>query len=96
MHKLTVHCNKCGSTYRVERQLPVTIIPNLPHYCMLCGSHACTAIHNADEDYWELLADTYNMPPKLIREIYAVWDWREYPKFSDFVASLEETKPEAV
>lgn len=43
-----------------------------------------------DQDYWEILGESYGYPADLIKQVYDSWDPREHRNFGDFVAELKE------
>ncbi len=47
-------------------------------------------------DYWKALAENYDLPCELLREMYEIWDKEDADSFSDFVESLKEDAKESV
>jgi hypothetical protein len=96
---LTFSCsnNRCNARLRIGRRLdkPVLAIGALK-YCALCGSPGM-AMHDVDENIWELLAEKYEMKPHGVELLYNMWPRHEYSKFADFVDHVKsKLKKEAV
>lgn len=86
-------CEGCGSRFRIERLEPQTKI-GVPPFCPQCGNQ-CARTFDAERDQWYTLAQAYGYEASeaganLIRQVYSLWDGREYRSFRQFVEAMRQ------
>jgi peptide subunit release factor 1 (eRF1) len=88
-YRQTIKCLSCDTIVRVYRVVsaPTTQIGTL-QYCPVCASEA-KVLKDDDLDYWEILAENYDMPIEIIKQLYEMWDSKVHPRFGDFVKDFE-------
>jgi hypothetical protein len=86
----------CLLRIRLERVIdkPIISIQKLG-FCPGCGGKALQ-LDELNEDYWEQLAKSYELPVFLLRQLYDNWDHNEYPNFRDFVNAMKQESGIAV
>lgn len=86
---LTVHCNTCHSTYRFHVAEP-HVSNFAPRYCTYCGAETLHMTQDHDQDYIEVIASAYNLPPKVITVMLTMFGQQAaYSHFADFVAAIK-------
>lgn len=105
--RYTLHCRDCGMTVRIEKigievfgqkrtllteqdDELMTIRTPFAH-CPSCGSMRVMCDFDAQTDYWELLAQSFNMPKPLVKLLHDGWlrDGAEQT-FKQFVKEIRD------
>lgn len=59
-----------------------------PSFCPMCGSKNIQIIDKPIDDYWESMGETMGVPGAIVRELYELWDIKEYANFREFVKAM--------
>lgn len=71
-YTVTLRCNKCQSQFRIHNVGPV-LTNGIYKYCINCGNDGVYVSQDSDKDYWETLAENYDMSTESIKEFYDLW-----------------------
>lgn len=86
----TLECvdrKNCGMRLRVARVLYGPSPVGALKFCALCGGPA-TAVNDEKATYVESIAQSYGLPPEVMKLLLDEWDSHEFAKFSDFVKEM--------
>lgn len=86
---VTVKCNNCDSTFRVYCIGPI-MQTHKYKCCVCCGSNRIYVFIDTEQDYWEILAKSYNMTPEAIKVMYELWEPSDSTK--TFAQHVKETR----
>lgn len=93
--RMTIDCGDCNTMTRVYRVEPATQIGSFK-CCPVCTSTNVKVYQSAATDHWESLARGYSVSVEVIKQVYDIWNPREYQRFGDFFAVLmAEAKADA-
>lgn len=82
---VTMRCVTCDSRFRVYTLVPYTS-NGIYKYCPNCGSERVGIMQDTEADYWETLAESYQVTPDAIKLFYNLWIQDKSSKtFGDFV-----------
>lgn len=65
-----------------------SIIIQAPQYCPICGHDRVGVTLDSEQDFWEAMAQTYNMKIKLLQLLYDMWleeQPRKHYRFGDYI-----------
>jgi len=79
-----VWCKTCLTLAKVIPIEPILSTGKL-QYCPYCGMGAEVV---DQPKIWGFLAERFNLPEALIREIFAAWSCSDVPNFEDYVRQI--------
>lgn len=85
-HLFTLLCTDrdCLVRTTIGRYQRYKIVEKDYGYCPMCGASAKIIEYNTDS-YWNILGKRYGMRGDLVKQLYGVWDTKEFPRFADFI-----------
>lgn len=88
--KRTLSCKSCFSIHRVERLLPYVRQQTFSH-CPSCGSSRVIVKEDSKMNYWDTMAESVGLPTYIVRELFNLWDTKEYESFADFIREAKRS-----
>lgn len=86
-HLKTIQCVDVGcltaTKVSVYEDRPTTIVDY--RYCPKCGGDATIEDYYTQEQFYQMLSTRLRFPIEIIREIYPLWNKKEYGRFRSFV-----------
>lgn len=85
--RLTIVCKDCMATFRVTALVPSSYIE--PKYCVLCGSNSIKAFQDEEQNYFEIIAESYDTDTETIKLLIDTFGRTSHQNFADFVKQYD-------
>jgi hypothetical protein len=84
--RLLIQCNACLTQFRViVPDVPATHLP--PKFCLYCGSTSTSPSQDSEQDFWEVMSETFKLPINVLQLFYTAWNQNDegHTKFRDYL-----------